>query len=116
MQPLKCFTINTYRFRSDHLRLTRLAVFLSMCFVLTSCNESVTEPSFNSASSLVLSEKAININTASAAELEGLPKIGKDLAIRIVEYRAKYGKFRRTGDLILVRGMSDKKFRQMMDL
>lgn len=63
-----------------------------------------------------ITENAININVASAEELEKLPQIGKKIAQRIVEYREKYGKFRRAENLILVRGMSDKKFRELQNL
>src|SRR2546425_11750582 len=58
----------------------------------------------------------VNINTASAKELEALPGIGKGLAERIVEHRAKYGPFRRTEHLIIVRGISDARFRALRDL
>ena len=58
----------------------------------------------------------ININTASADELEKLPGIGKALAARILERREKYGPFRRPEHLIMVRGMSDKRFRTLRDL
>jgi competence ComEA-like helix-hairpin-helix protein len=58
----------------------------------------------------------ININTASARELEKLPGIGKGLAARIVEHREKYGLFRRPEHLIMVRGISDKRFRTLRDL
>jgi competence protein ComEA len=58
----------------------------------------------------------ININTASAEELEKLPGIGKALAERIVEHREKYGRFRRAEHLIMVRGISDQKFRAMRNL
>jgi len=58
----------------------------------------------------------ININTASAQELEKLPGIGKALAARIVEHREKYGPFRRPEHLIIVRGISDKRFRMLRDL
>lgn len=61
-------------------------------------------------------ENAVNINTATADELEKLPKIGKGIAERIIEYRQKYGRFRRAEHLILVRGMSDKKFRELQSL
>ena len=57
----------------------------------------------------------ININTASVKELEKLPGIGKGLAERIVEYREKYGPFRRAEHLIMVRGISDKRFRALRD-
>jgi competence ComEA-like helix-hairpin-helix protein len=58
----------------------------------------------------------LNINTASAKDLEELPGIGKALAERIVEYREKYGAFRRPEHLIMVRGISDKRFRALRDL
>jgi competence protein ComEA len=58
----------------------------------------------------------ININTASANELETLPGIGKSLAERIVEHRDKFGPFRRPEHLIIVRGISDKRFRALRDL
>ena len=58
----------------------------------------------------------VNINTASANELETLPGIGKGLAERIIEHREKYGPFRRPEHLIIVRGISDHKFRALRDL
>jgi competence ComEA-like helix-hairpin-helix protein len=58
----------------------------------------------------------ININTASAQELEKLPGIGRGFAQRIVEHREKWGAFRRPEHLILVRGLSDKRFRALRDL
>lgn len=56
---------------------------------------------------------AININTASAAELAQLPGIGPVLAGRIVERRIKHGPFKRTQDIIIVRGMSAKRYRRI---
>ena len=62
------------------------------------------------------SQPRININTASANELETLPGIGKSLAERIIEHREKYGRFRRPEHLIVVRGISDRRFRALRDL
>ena len=59
--------------------------------------------------------KPININTASANELETLPGIGAALAARIIEHREKYGRFRKPEHLIVVRGISDKRFRALRD-
>jgi competence protein ComEA len=53
----------------------------------------------------------VNINTASAAELEILPDIGPQLAQQIIEFRSKYGKFRRIEHLMLIDGISEKRFR-----
>ncbi|HKP37708.1 MAG TPA: helix-hairpin-helix domain-containing protein [Pyrinomonadaceae bacterium] len=58
----------------------------------------------------------ININRASAKELEALPGIGKGLADRIVQHREKYGAFRRAEHLIIVRGISDRRFRALQDM
>jgi competence ComEA-like helix-hairpin-helix protein len=57
----------------------------------------------------------ININTATPNELETLPGIGKAMAARIIEHREKYGRFRRPEHLIIVRGISDRKFRALRE-
>ena len=57
----------------------------------------------------------ININTAQANELETLPGIGRGLAARIIEHREKHGPFRRPEHLIIVRGISDRRFRALRD-
>lgn len=61
-------------------------------------------------------QRTININTASANELETLPGIGKGLAERIIEHRERFGPFRRPEHLIIVRGISDRRFRALRDL
>jgi competence ComEA-like helix-hairpin-helix protein len=58
----------------------------------------------------------ININAAPAKELEALPGIGKGLAERIVEHREKYGPFRRAEHLMMVRGISETRFRALHHL
>jgi competence protein ComEA len=58
----------------------------------------------------------ININTASALELEQLPGVGRVIAERIVAYREQYGRFRRPEELLMVDGVSDKKFRAIRDM
>lgn len=52
----------------------------------------------------------ININTATAAELEALPGIGPALAERIVEYRAEYGAFQMPEELMNVSGIGEKTY------
>ena len=55
----------------------------------------------------------VNINTASAEELEKLPGIGRALSARIISYREQYGRFRRAEHLIMVRGIGDRRFRRL---
>lgn len=78
--------------------------------------QSTAPPETNSASAIQQTSPRININTASANELEKLPGIGKGLAARIIEHREKYGPFRRLEHMIIVRGISDKRFRTLRDL
>ena len=52
----------------------------------------------------------INLNTASAADLENLPGIGAKMAERIVEYRQKNGPFKKIEDLMNVKGIGEKNF------
>jgi competence protein ComEA len=52
----------------------------------------------------------ININVASASDLEALPGIGAKTAARIVEYRQKNGPFKKVEELMNVRGVGEKNF------
>ncbi|MEO6588236.1 MAG: helix-hairpin-helix domain-containing protein, partial [Pyrinomonadaceae bacterium] len=62
---------------------------------------------------VLVSESAININTASLEELEKLPHVGAKLAQNIIEHREKFGKFRKAEFLMLVDGISDNRFREI---
>jgi competence protein ComEA len=58
----------------------------------------------------------VNINTASASMLEGLPGIGKATAERIVEYRQKSGGFKKVEELMNIRGIGEKSFLKLKPL
>lgn len=69
-----------------------------------------------SSSSAILPSGKININRASAAELDQhLSGIGPTLAQRIVDYREKNGPFRTIEDLRNVSGIGDKRFAEIKD-
>ena len=46
------------------------------------------------------STAVVNLNTASATDLEALPGIGAKTAARIVEYRQKNGPFKKVEDIL----------------
>ena len=50
----------------------------------------------------------LNINTASAEELQTLPNIGETTAQRIIDYRTQHGDFSSVDDLQNVRGIGEK--------
>jgi len=57
-----------------------------------------------------VAKAVLNINTATAAEFEGLPGIGARTAARILEYRQKNGPFKKIEELMNVRGVGEKSF------
>lgn len=60
-------------------------------------------------------ERCVNLNAATAQELKDLPGIGDVMAQRIIDYRERHGGFRRTEDVIIVEGFSEKKYRAIAD-
>ena len=58
----------------------------------------------------------VNLNTATVAQLDALPGIGKATAERIVEYRQKSGGFKKTEDLMNVRGIGEKNFLKLKSM
>jgi competence protein ComEA len=58
----------------------------------------------------------INLNTATAAELETLPHIGPAIAQRIVDYRTEHGPFQKIADIMNVSGIGPATFDAIKDL
>ena len=63
-----------------------------------------------------VSEKKININTASLAQHLKLPRIGEKVAQRIIDFRKKNGKFKKIEEIMKVKGIGEKTFKRMKDL
>ncbi len=57
-------------------------------------------------------EGVVNLNTATASQLDVLPGVGDKAARRIIEYRTKTA-FTRTEDLVKVKGFGKKKYEKL---
>ena len=57
----------------------------------------------------------VDVNRASAAELERLPGVGPVLAQRIVDYREEHGPFATAEDLLDVPGIGEAKLAELRD-
>ncbi len=57
----------------------------------------------------------ININTATVAELDMLPGIGKAMAQKIIDYRTQNGDFSNIYELSKVSGISKEKMMELME-
>jgi competence protein ComEA len=58
----------------------------------------------------------VNLNTATAEQLEELPGVGPAIAAAIVDERERRGRFDTVDDLLDVRGIGDARLEQLRDL
>jgi competence protein ComEA len=105
---------------SHHFRIYRFPVNLLLlavlCLLTVNCKQNAEQQILSTENQFATAENAININTASREELEKLPNIGEKTAEKIIEHRTRFGSFRRIENLMLVEGISDKKFRRIRPL
>lgn len=71
---------------------------------------SLSTAAFADAAPAASNAGVVNINTASADQLELLPRIGEKAAKRIIDYRTQHGPFKKTSDLMQVKGVGAKTF------
>jgi competence protein ComEA len=79
-----------------------VAVFLLLASLLSTAPSRAAE-----------GKKAVNINSADAAQLTLLPRVGQSLAQRIVDYRKENGPFKAPEDLMLVGGVGQRMFEML---
>ena len=66
--------------------------------------------------SSTVNEDLVNINTASAQELDSLPGIGPTIAQRIIDYRNENGPFQKIEDILNVSGIGPSTYDEIKDL
>ena len=58
----------------------------------------------------------LNLNTATAAQLQALPGVGAATAKLIVEHRQKNGAFKKVEELMNIKGIGEKSFLKLKPL
>ena len=91
-----------------HIFLKGLALLLAVMFGLV--------PALQLQAGAAAVADKVNINTATSAELDKLPRIGPQIAQRIIDYRKEHGPFKRIEDLMKVKGIGEKTFARLRDL
>jgi competence protein ComEA len=92
-------------FRTMSIALLALSLVVS-----AAAQTPAAKPAAPPAAAPAASGSALNLNTATQAQLEALPGIGKSTADRIIEYRQKNGGFKKTEDLMNIKGIGEKSF------
>jgi competence protein ComEA len=91
------------------MRKSQLIAFVAL-FIL-----SITSAAFanEAAAPAAAPSGVVNINTADTAQLSYLPRVGQKAAQRIVDYRRDHGAFKKTADLMQVKGFGAKSFEKL---
>ena len=98
------------------VRYIALLVFATVVVFAIACSSQRSTHQISGPPDASNSQIKTNINTASATELQALPGVGPSLADKIVEHRTLYGPFRKTQHLLLIEGISEKRFEAIRDL
>ena len=61
----------------------------------------------------VATSGVVNINSADAAQLACLPRVGVKAAQRIIDYRKEHGSFKKSSDLMQVKGFGEKSYERL---
>ncbi len=93
------------RLKSKTMATIVLSAFAVMSFFLSPVQ----------AASKVTDQK-ININTASAGELQQLPRIGEKVAQRIIDFREQHGNFQKIEEIMKVKGIGERMFANLKEL
>ena len=82
----------------------------------TNSNSVVLSPNRTEGAAARPKEPCLNLNIATADELIRLPGIGEVMAKRIIDYRERHGRFRRSEEIIIIEGFSERKYRAIAEM
>jgi competence ComEA-like helix-hairpin-helix protein len=90
-------------YRAHKARISALIALAFAAFTLPNCLLGQKRPP----------AKRLNLNTATAAQLQQLPGVGLSTAQAIVKFREKSGPFQRVEDLLAIYGISKTKLEKL---
>lgn len=89
--------------RAPLVRKSVLAYLFLACLVFALCSPGQAKK--------IPPKSPLDLNTATATQLQQVPGIGPKMAEAIVHMRETSGPFRRVDDLLAIRGIGKKKYR-----
>jgi comEA protein len=98
--------------------ITRLAGAMALACFFTGglAAQSTSAPKTSRTAAPAPAAAPLNLNTASATQLQTLPGVGPAMAARILEYREKAGGFKKIEELMNVKGIGEKNFLKLKAL
>jgi competence protein ComEA len=84
----------------------RKSLIITLALILAA----VSSAAFADSAPAVAQSGVVNINSADASQLSLLPRVGAKAAERIIAYRTEHGPFKKTSDLMQVKGIGAKTF------
>lgn len=91
-----------------------LSILIFILLIINILNYAIRNSNKKSYTLMIEEEmRQISINIAGAEQFEMLPGIGPALAQRIVEYREKYGEFKKIEDIKKVKGIGENLFEKI---
>jgi comEA protein len=96
-----------------------MSIFIIACAVITAFTIN-TQPQYIhftpvQTTTADVDVELININTATLGQLQTLPGIGEEMALRIVEYRERFGHFVFIEEIMKVSGIGQGRFERIRD-
>jgi competence protein ComEA len=90
--------------------MRRFSFVAAMFMLLVMAGDGLAGQAKPAAAKAAALSSPININTATVAQLEGLPGIGARTAQAIVDQRQKNGPYKKIEELMNVKGIGEKSF------
>lgn len=101
-------------FGTNGQKIVVFCLILATALVM-GCSKEIP-PSAQAKNAVPATVKTVDLNSADREELQTIPYVGAVMADRIITFREANGGFENPEQLMLIQGMSDKRFRSIRHL